>query len=412
MAGKKNISTVVNKAEKLPPSSDIRNYPKIPTQLYRITTNMDLLKNAILAAENIIIPQRYLLYQQYNMIDLDPHLTAVKQQRKNLTLGKKFCVYNPDGSENEEKTTLIRKKWFRDFLDLALESQYWGHTLIQFESIIEMNGQDEFKGVDMVPRIFVKPEFHIVTQDYASFVGADYLDSPYNAWVIGVGKPRDLGLYLKAAPLVIWKKNAMGAWAEFAEKFGTPIMTGKTDIRNEKSRDNMYQWFKNMRANSFGVFDINDLIELVETGQQDAFNVYNEMINRCNSELSKLFLGQTGTTDEKSFVGSAEVHERILDSYAELDEHFIDGVLNYQLAPMLNMHGFGFEGLRIAAEAEDEFTLDQKSKFDIELIKTGRFTMTKEYIKEKYGTEVIEVKEEVQPDKSAGYKNRMEFYYK
>lgn len=402
---------IENKAQSLPKAADIRNIPKIPTQLYRITTDMNQLKNAILAAENILIPQRYLIYQQYNMIDLDAHLTATKQQRKNLTLGKKFCVYNSDGSKNEDKTKVIQKKWFREFLDLALESLFWGHSLLQFDSIIDINGQDEFKCVDLVPRIFVKPEFHIVTQDYAAYIGTDYLMPPYSDWVIAVGKPRDLGLYLKAAPLIIWKKNALGAWAEFGEKFGTPIRIGRTNIRDETTRINMEQWMRSMATSTYGVFDTSDLVELIESKQQDAFNVFNEMINRCNSEISKLFLGQTGTTDEKSFVGSAEVHERTLNNYGDLDEHFINSINNYQLVPILNAHGFGFEGLTIAAEAEDELSLEQKGKFDIELLKTGKFTMTPEYIKEKYGTEVVPVEQEV-TDNSQGYKNRMDFYYK
>jgi len=51
--------------------------------------------------------------------------------------------------------------------------------------------------------------------------------------------------------------------------------------------------------------------------------------------------------------------------------------------------------------------LEQKGKFDIELLKTGKFTFTPEYIKEKYGTEVIEVKEAVEPS----IKNELNKYY-
>jgi Protein of unknown function (DUF935). len=59
-------------------------------------------------------------------------------------------------------------------------------------------------------------------------------------------------------------------------------------------------------------FDTDDLIELVESNRSDAYNVFDMMIQRCNSEISKLILGQTGTLDEKAYVGSAEVQERVL----------------------------------------------------------------------------------------------------
>jgi len=115
--------------------------------------------------------------------------------------------------------------------------------------------------------------------------------------------------------------------------------------------------------------------------------------------------------DEKSFVGSAEVQERVLKTLSDSDQYFIEGVLNYQLIPLLNGLGLGFENLKICAEAEDEFTLEQKGKFDIELLKTGKFTMTPEYIKEKYGTEVIEVTEPIDTGIQK-VKNALEKYYK
>ena len=48
----------------------------------------------------------------------------------------------------------------------------------------------------------------------------------------------------------------------------------------------------------------------------------------ANHNPDVAILGQTGTTAEKAFVGSAEVHERILQSYGENDEHFIERVID------------------------------------------------------------------------------------
>lgn len=396
-----------------PNTRDIRRRIQAPErQLYRIITDLRVYRNAVLAAENPITPNRFQLLQVYNMVQLDAHLSAAMQQRKNLTLGREFCVFNPDGKENEEKTKLIRKKWFRDFLDMALDSLFWGHSLSQFDSIININGDDEFKCVDLVPRIYVKPEFHIVTNDTSAVTGTDYLDMPWANWVIGVGKSRDLGLLLKAAPLVIWKKNAFGAWSEFVEKFGNPTRIGKTNVRDEATRSNMDNYLKQMSVAGYAVIDTDDLIELVETKQQDAFNVFDMMIQRVNSEISKLILGQTSTLEEKSFVGSAEVHERVLQGYAYLDEQLINSVLNYQLLPMLNAHGFGFEGLSIAPEAEDAWDLTEKSAFDIALINSGKFKLTPEYIKEKYGTEVMAVEEQGSESGSRTVKNKLDELYR
>ena len=388
----------------MPKTADIRKRITTPTQLYRGFTNIETYKLAVTRAESLTAPQRSELYKVYKNIELDAHLTAAVNQRKNLTLSKDFDV-KLNGEENEELEYIIKQKWFRDFIDYSLDAIYYGHSLIQFDSVVD----NAFKSVELVPREYVKPEFHIVTNTYADLSGTDYLEAPYNNWCIGVGKPRDLGLYMKAAPLVIWKKNALGAWSEFVEIFGSPIRIGKTDVRDEVTRDNMESMLKNMGVASYGVFDTGDLIELVESNRSDAFQVFDMMIQRCNSEISKLILGQTGTLDEKAYVGSAEVQERVLKNVAYNDEFFIEGVLNYQLVPMMTRLGIFPEGVTISVKAEDDLTLIEQSKIDIELIKTGKFTFTPEYLEEKYGSEVVIVND---PTDVVNVKNRLDNLYK
>lgn len=389
------FTSAENKVQNLPQQADVRRVVKIPTQVYRITTDIKRYRDAVSWAEDIHNPQRFQLYQIYNQVVLDAHVTAAITQRKNLTLQKEFYVYNADGTENDEKTKLIRTKWFRDYLDLSLDSLFYGYSLIQFESIQNINGIDQFKCIELVPRIYVKPEFHIVTPDYSSQEGQDYLELPFINWCIGVGKPLDLGLLMKVAPLQIWKKNAIGAWSEYVEKFGTPIRVLKSDSSDATTQIAEQEMMQKMGTSFWAILGTDQEFDIKEFQGSDAFQVFDMLIQRCNSEISKLIIGQTSTLDEKAFVGSAEVHERVLQSYSWADEQFINGVNNYQLIPMLNALGFGLEGCYIGVESEDEFSLVEQSKFDIELLKTGKFTFTPKYIKENYGSEVIEVKEPV-----------------
>lgn len=398
-----------NKATPLPPKADIRQRIDQKTQIYRVSTDIQRYRNAVTSAESINNPQRYELYQVYNQVVIDAHVTSVIQQRKALTLSKEFCVYGPDGEEDEEKTKLIRTKWFYEFLEHSLDSKFWGHSLLQFESIITVNNIDQFKCVDLVPRLYVKPEFHIVTSDYSAIEGTNYLDPPFNVWCLEVGQPRDLGLLMKIAPLQIWKKNALGAWAEYVEKFGTPIRilySDSNDLGTQAKEDAMMQ---QMGTSFYAILGTDQKFDLREFRGQDAFQVFDEMINRCNSEISKLVLNQTGTTDEKAFVGSAEVHERVLDTLAWSDEKFITNVLNYQLIPLMNAHGFGLDGCTIKVESEEEFSIEERAKFDIELLKTGKFTFDPEYIKENYGSEVIPVEEP--KDDASDVAKRIKNYY-
>lgn len=366
-----------------PDNVDTRQFIQKPQiQIYRVRQDIQKWRNAVSAAESIQNPQRYNLIQVYNDIVLDAHLTACIQQRKNLTLSASFCVLGKDRKEDEQKSKLIQTKWFREFLELSLDSIFWGYSLIQFDSLIN----DQFNDIDLVPRIYVKPEFGIVVPTWSAMDGIHYKEQPYSDWCIGVGHKRDLGLLMKAAPLVIWKKNAIGAWSVYQDAYGTPLAIGKTNTRDEATRLNMENSLKSLSTGLSMVVDNDDIIELLETNKQDAHQVFNELIARCNSEIAKLILGQTATTDEKSFVGSAEVQERILLQYAELDENFIEGIMNYQLIPFLNNLGFGFDGCTIEAKDDADIPLMDRLKIDAELMKW--YQLTPEYIKETYGTDV------------------------
>lgn len=369
---------------KRPSTANIERSIEYKFNVTRSKQNFLTWKNAVIAAENFLIPQRYQLLQNYMQIEIDAHLTAVVQQRKNMTLCKEFEVIGKNGERDDVKTELIRKKWFRDYLDLSLDSIYWGYSLIQFGDV----ENDEFTTVELVPRQFVKQEFHVVAPNWTAITGKDYLKAPYKNWCIGVGKVKDLGLYMKAAPLVLWKQSALGAWAEYQEVFGAPLRLGKTNLLDHETRKNMENMISGMGTSTWAVVDKEDEVEFVATSKQDAYEVFSAMIEVVNKELSKLILGQTGTTDEKAFVGGAEVHERIAESYGYNDEFFIHGVNNYQLLPLLIYHGILSEGDTIRVEKSDDLAFEEKIKVAIELVKTGKYVMTPEYIAENWDIEV------------------------
>lgn len=368
------------------PIQKVRHVIRYEQQLIRSAKDIKAYKDAVETAENIQFPSRESLYAVYESVTLDAHLSAVWEQRKNMTLSKEFCILGADGQKNEEKSKFISKKWFREFLNPAFDSKLYGHSLIQL-SMFD-TAKKEFMSVELVPRQYVNPPYHVVTPTTSGIEGEDYTKPEYADWVVEVGGRRDLGLLLKLAPLVIWKKNALGAWAEYQESFGLPTRIGKTKVKDETTYNNMYNFLQNFGIGKFLVLDTDDQVELVESGKGDAYSVFDKMIERINSEISKYILGQTGTTDEKSFTGAAEVHEKVANFFAARDEHDILNVLNYSLKPILVKRGLMTEQDSFGVYKDNSLPPSEKIKIDEILM--SKYKISPEYIEKTYGTPVEE----------------------
>jgi hypothetical protein len=323
------------------------------------------------------------LNEIHENIVIDAHLTALIEQRKNKTLSKDFKVVNEAGEEDEEATRLIEKPWLRDVISLALDSIFYGHSLIQFGDRIGVN----FESITVVNRGYVDPYKKVVRPYPSALDGTSYIEPPYSGWVLEAGKFNDFGLLTKCAPLVINKKASMGCWAEYAELFGSPMRIGKTNVRDKALLENMYTMLANMGSAAFGVFNTDDTIELIENSKTDAFNVFDKMIERSNSELSKLILGSTMTTDNGSSRSQADVHERTSEAFFMSDAAFIDFWVNDKLFPFLiNNHGFALDGLKFKFDDKETSTLSERFDRDIKLLQY--YDIEDQFIEKTYGTPV------------------------
>jgi len=385
-----------------PPKANIRKTIDFEQQLQRVRQDATKYNIALQAAESPMFPNRFLLMQTYQQIVLDAQIQSAMLQRKSKVMSKQFIVCGPDGEMDETKTAYFNQKWFYDFQSLALDSIFWGFSCIQFGPIIN----DKYTTVELIPRIYVVPEYSLVRNNTATVTDGKHFDeAPYNNWCIGVGEKKDLGLLMYLAPYVIWKKNAMAAWAEFAEVFGSPIRIGKTDVRDELTRKNMENMMRNMGVASWAVLDLNDNVELMQASRTDAYQVFDMMVERCNSEISKIILGQTGTTDEKAYSGSANVHEGVAEMIAKQDTLNMQFIIEDQLVPMMIKNGFDLTGCTFKYDDTENLPLIEQAKIDASFMPYVKFD--KEYLEDKYNIGLSD--EEMEVEKVA---NKLKNLYK
>lgn len=342
-------------------------------------------------AINVDSPNRQRLYDIYRDVEVDGHLSGCVGQREGFVMAKSFKLVDKSGTENEEALHYFDQAWFKDLCRLVLDTRYWGHSLIELGDIVtDGDGCCCYDGVHLLPRKHVIPEYHrVITdlgQDWTS--GIDYHLSPFNEWLIEAGKPDDLGLYLKAAQHTIPKKNMLAFWDTFGEVFGMPMRVAKTATRDEKERQRINQMLIEAGASQTAVVPPDTELEFIESTRGDAYNVYNQRVDRANSELSKLIIGQTMTIEDGSSLSQSQTHLQVFQNLVNADADMLRDVVNNQLIPRMVRHGFPVKGLRFDWDDSIDYTPDQQVAYETMI--ADRYEVDPKYFAEKYSMPVGE----------------------
>ena len=344
-------------------------------------------------------PRRGRLYDIYRDVEVDLHLGGCVDQRMGFVEKKSFKLVDAKGKQDDVATQLLEAAWFKDMIGYILDSRYWGHSLIQLGDIITVDGEMRYTGIEVVNRKHVIQEYGVIIREQGDEwqTGIPYREGPMADWVIEAGKPKDLGLYLKAATQTIPKKNMLAYWDQFGEIFGMPIRIAKTTARDPKDRSQIENMLSSMGAAAWGLFPDGTDIDIKETTRGDAFNVYDKRIDRANSELSKGILNQTMTIDNGSSLSQSEVHLEVFENVVEKDADLVKDIVNDQLLPRMVKHGFPVKGLHFEWDNSIDYTPEQQLEYEKMIL--DRFEVDPKYLIDKYGIPITGVKK--QPEQAA-----------
>lgn len=374
--------------------ADSREAKKLLVELQRQTemlTKKDIgaWRMAWQRAIDVQNPNRCALLDIYTDVGVDMHLTGCVGQRKGFVTKRGFKLVDKGGKKNDEVTALFETEWFDEFVSLVLDSRYYGHSLIQFDVAIDRDGQMQFPIPELVPRKHVRPEYGVIVrnQNDVPQSGISYREGEFADWCIEVGRPHDLGLYLKCCPSALSKKNMLAFWDGFGEIFGMPIRIAKTTSQDEKSRNKIQDMLAKMGAAFYGVFPNDTEIEIKESSRGDAYNVYDKRIDRANSELSKGVLNQTMTIDSGSSLSQSQVHLEVFENVINEDQKLVRNVVNNKLIPFMAKHGFPVVGYTFEWDDTVVYTPEHIREVERMLI-TGGYEIDPKYFADKYGIEI------------------------
>lgn len=355
----------------------------------------------------------------------DPRLGDWMRFRQNMKLDSHLmsCVENRilpikcapfklvDDNDNEapkEVKKLLEKPWMLDMYDLVLSYIYEGPKLI---CMYELNENGELAKVEEVPQSNFIPQKGIVLIEEYDTTGISYRDGAYKNYYFQVGNDWALGLFSMLANVVLAKKLGLGSWVSYIEKYGVPPIFAITDRMDANRRDELFEMLLNFRMNHFAVLQGNEKIETPQGYNVDAHNTFKSlMTDICDNAISKGILGSSGLTDEKSYVGAAEVQERILAYRHQVDKLIFKYYFNEEIKPRLVKLSPVYAPLeKLTFEYDEAETLTMKEYIDAVKDLSIYFNFDVEELKKVTGLPITTIKNALgvtDPEQTAGQKKK------
>lgn len=301
-----------------------------PTQPRRFGIGIQEWKQAITSAERIDFAQRSRLFDIYDDMLLDSHLSSVIERRRAHATSTPIAFVPASGQPNQQLDDAIAAPWFQQLVKDIVDARFFGFSLFQIDT-----DPQGWPTARLIPRKHVDPVRQLILANQTDTNGQPF-EQFFNLML--VGNPADLGLLAKAARYVIYKSNDLGDWAEFAEVFGMPIREYTYDATDDDTRQQVLRDAYNQGAAQVYIHPAGTDLRLIEsTGKTGALDVYKGLADFCNAEISKLFLGNTLTTQSDQH-GTQALGTVQQDSEAMIladDRRYVLNVLNYQLADIL-----------------------------------------------------------------------------
>lgn len=340
-------------------------------------------RTAMKQAESVESPSRTLLYDLFNDIMLDTHLESVIGKRRDNIEATKIMFSAGSHQRNERIEALISSEWFPEMCKDIFDSRLFGHSVMW----LDLSG-GEFRKYELLPRKHIIPERHIHLLRQTDRHGTDYLEPPYAHYIIEAGKRDDLGLLLKIAPWVLFKRGDISDWATFNEMFSMPFRLGKYPQYDNEAKKAMAQACRDTASQSWAIIPNTTDLSFIKNEASGNTIAYREFAEFCDKQMSKAIVRNTLTTDAEGGEYKGEVHQDAEKGVFAADRRYLLAVLNTQLKHLLELHGFQPGEGKFTCVEEDHICL--KDRITIDMQASQKIVIPPEYWYEKYGYPIPE----------------------
>lgn len=336
-------------------------------------------RTAMRAAE-ATIPRRTLLYDLYDDILLDGHLFATWDRRERAVSVIEWQFTDTEKKPVEAVNQLIDTLGFDALLKSIMSATAWGYAA--GECILTNNGlqYDEF------PKKHIRPKTGIIANTQYSDDGTNIREGFYANTCVEFGDANDLGILLKAAQYVIYKRGGFGDWAQFAELFGMPFRVGTYDGYDDTQRIKLEEALAKQGGAGYVVKPKGSDIAFIQNQTNADGKLYDILVAACNKELSKIILGQTMTTEDGASRSQAQVHQGVEEAIFVADVVRVRRTLNSKFIPILQAAGIDTKGGSFSVKNFGREKLSLKDFAEIVLkLKGNGLPVDDDYLYETFG---------------------------
>ncbi|WP_286755499.1 DUF935 family protein [Roseivirga sp. UBA838] len=364
--------------------------PKSVTQTKQDIRMWNSAQNLMHLAED---PQNYAIQKLYTDILKDALLSSQIENRTNQVFSTEFSLKNANGDVDEEQTKALAKMpIYRYLTKKVLESIYHKYSLVQL-AMAKVN--DKMVLVpELIPRENVVPQTGKFYPDYGDLVNYTlYRELPeYGTYILEFVQEGD-GLLNKVVSHVLFKRFAQSCWSELCEIYGIPPRVLKTNTQNPSMLRRAEKMMRDMGAAAWFIIDDTESFEFAKPGNASG-DVYKELIELCRDEICLVISGAIlGQNTDNGSEAKDKVAMDILWQLVKSDLALLEEEWNNTIIPALVKHGLLKGELTLEyQEAED---LDALWKYVQGLL--SHYNIDPEWIKQKFGVEVIEKKADGTP---------------
>lgn len=270
----------------------------------------------------------------------DGHLTSVRQKRYAAVTARPWTI---DGSKGDPKKAKLIEEYLwnldiRDTMTQMLAALDYGHA--EHEVVWDSVDTDVGKLILPIKIIDRKQEwFKFTNEGELRFQTKtnQFLEPPPMKFIITRNKPSSANPYGNALLSdcfwpIAFKKGGLKFWMIFVEKFGIPKAIGKVPASTtDNEKKDLLKSLYSLVRDAVAVIPQNGSVDLLESKLSGGSLLPQEAIVKwADSEISKVWLGETLTTEQTSTGGTqamATVHNDVrtdlaLDDVALIEKSF------------------------------------------------------------------------------------------